>query len=241
MKNENIKLVGPDDALSQRLEHSSARLRLRDLQDQRAQHQRKIKEAKAAYDRLTGVIEIAGETRTALTEFDARSAEDVAAWARAHLKKELPSVDSSARQKLLTDHAIAQENAGAALTARKQFEQAMHAESLAIEALKIPEQHAVADVLIEEATGSALDELRRAVIAAVDKQTRVKTCFDALLTIAESGDPEAMRPVFDKLQTFSETLRLAAAPPAPDGTPHRSAWLKLAADLTSNPNATLLN
>jgi hypothetical protein len=69
----------------------------------------------------------------------------------------------------------------------------------------------------------------------------VKACFDALVTIAHSGDPEAMKPVFVKLEKFSETLRLAAAPPTPDGTPHRSAWLKLAADLPNNPNATLLN
>jgi hypothetical protein len=153
----------------------------------------------------------------------------------------MPSIDSIARQKLLTDHTIAQENADAALAARKQFEQAMHAESLAIEALKIPEQHAVADILIEEATGPALDELRRAVIFAVEKQTRVKACFDALVTIAHSGDAEAMKPVFAKLQPFSEALQRAAAPAAPDHTPHRSAWLKLAADLPNNPNATLLN
>lgn len=218
---------------------SPARQRLQDILDQRAQHQRKIQEAKAAYDRLTSVIEIAVETRTALTEFDDRSAEDTAAWARSPLRGEMPSVDSNARQKLLTDHTIAQENADAALAARKQFEQAMHAESLAIEALKIPEQHAVADILIEEATGPALDELRRAVIFAVEKQTRVKACFDALVTIAHSGDAEAMKPVFAKLQPFSEALQLAAAPPAPDHTPHRSAWLKLAADLPNNPNATL--
>src|SRR6185437_3870484 len=120
-------------------------------------------------------------------------------------------------------------------------EQAMHAESLAIKALKIPEQHAVADILIEEATGPALDELRRAVIAAVEKQTRVKACFDALVEMAHSGDPEAMNPVLVKVEAFSETLRLAAAPPAPDSRPYRSAWLKLAADLPNNPNATLLN
>lgn len=220
---------------------SPARQRLCDLHDQRAQHLRKIQEAKAAYDRLTSIIEIAVETRTALTQFDARSAEDAAAWARSHLKEELPSVDSIARQKLLTDHTIAQENADAALAARKQFEQAMHAESLAIEALKIPEQHAIADILIEEATGSALDELRRAVIFAVEKQTRVKACFDALVTIAHSGDAEAMKPVFAKLQAFSETLQLAAAPPAPDSKSHRSVWLKLAADLPNNPSAMLLN
>ena len=76
----------------------TARQRLRDLQDERAQHQRKIKEARSAFDRLTDVIRIAVDTKKALTEFDAASAEAAAAWAKQHLKKTPPEVDTSARQ-----------------------------------------------------------------------------------------------------------------------------------------------
>jgi len=241
MKNTtNLRVIDADaKQTSPRTLTSPARQQLRDLQEQRALHERKTEEARSSYNRLTGIIEIAMATRNDLTIFDAASMEASAVWAKRHLDKNPPEVDTEARQKLLIAHAVAQENASAALAARSQFEAAMHAEQQAIKALRLPMQIAIVDILIEEASGPALEELRQAVAFAVQKQVRLKRAFDVLAAIAHRGDFVEMKPIFVKLEQFSETLRLAAAPPAPDGDDHRAAWWKLVADLESDAGAEL--
>jgi hypothetical protein len=189
------------------------RERLRALHDQAAGHQRKIKEARSAFDRLTDVISVAVDTKKALTEFDAASAEAAAAWAKQHLNKTPPEVDTGARQKLLVAHAVAQENASASYAARGQFESAINAEERAIKALEIPMQHAIAEILIAEASGPEMDGLREAVAAAVRRQVRLQASFQAIVDIAHSGPADAIKPIFVMMEGFSETLRLAAAPP----------------------------
>lgn len=214
---------------------SPARQRLRDLQDQVAGHHRKIKEARSAFDRLTEVVRVAVDTKKALTEFDAASAEVAAAWAKQSLNKTMPEVDTDARQKLVVAHAIAQENASASYAARGRFESAINAEEQAIKAIEIPMKHAIAEIVIEEASGPEMDRLRAAVAAAVRLQVRLKASFDVIVDIAHSGPADAMKPVFVMMEAFSETLRLAAAPPAPDGVGYRAAWLKFATDLRTDP------
>jgi hypothetical protein len=218
---------------------SPARQRLRDLQDQVAGHERKIKEGRSAFDRLSDVIRVAVQTKADLSEFDAASAEAAAAWAKQHLNKTPPEVDTDARQKLLVAHAIAQENASASYAARGRFESAINAEEQAIKALEIPMQHAVAEILIEEASGPEMDRLRDAVAAAVRLQVRLRASFDVVVDIAHSAPVDVMKPVFELVERFSETLRLAAAPPAPDGADDRLAWAKFAAALRTDPTSQL--
>jgi hypothetical protein len=235
-----LHVVDADTAAASTKELASpARQRLRDLQDQRALHERRAKEAQSSRDRLTEIIQIAVDTKKAITEFDAASMEAAAAWAKRHLDKNPPEVDSNARQKLVVAHAIAQENASAAFAAQKQFTDAMNAEEQAIKALLATMKLAVVDVIIEEASGPVMDDLRQAVAAAVQKQVRLKRAFDVLVAIAHGGEFADMKPAFVKLEQFSETLRLAAAPPAPDGDDHRGAWWKLAVDLETDAAAEL--
>jgi len=218
---------------------SGPRARLRELQDQVAGHERRIKEARSAFDRLSDVIRVAVQTKAALSEFDAASAEAAAAWAKQHLNKTPPEVDTDARQKLLVAHAIAQENASASYAARARFESAVNEEHQAIKALQIPMQHAIAEILIAEASGPEMDRLRDAVAAAVRLQVRLQASFHAVVDIAHSGPADAMKPVFVMVEGFSETLRLAAAPPAPDGADDRLAWAKFAAALRADAGAEL--
>jgi hypothetical protein len=218
---------------------SGPRERLRELQDQVAGHQRKIKEARSAFDRLTDVIRIAVETKKALTEFDAASAEVAAAWAKQSLNKTPPEVDTDARQKLVVAHAVAQENASASYAARGRFESAINAEEQAIKALEIPMQHAIAEILIEEASGPEMDRLRDAVAAAVRLQVRLRASFNVLVDIAHSAPVDVMKPVFELVERFSETLRLAAAPPAPDGADDRLEWAKFAMALRTDSAAEI--
>jgi hypothetical protein len=227
------------DSPARRSMTSPARQRLKDLQDQRADHQRRISEARSSYNRLNDIINVAVASKKALAEFDAKSAEEMATWAKTHLKKVPPSVDGAARQKLLVEHSTAQENASAAYAARAQYEQTIAAEGQAIAALDIPMQKEIAAILIEEASGPQMDQLRDAVAAAVRLQVRLQASFQAIVDIAHSGPPDAMKPVFTMMEAFSETLRLAAAPPAPDGTGDRLAWAKFAAALRTDPASQL--
>jgi hypothetical protein len=204
---KNVTKLRGDEAQESRFT-SPARQRLSDLQKQRTLHERKAEEALSSRDRLTGIIQIAVDTKKALADFDASSMEAAAAWAKRHLDKNPPEVDSNARQKLVVAHAIAQENGSAAFAAQKQFTDAMNAEHQAIKALLVPMQLAIVDVIIEEATGPGLEDLRQAVAAAVQKQVRLKRAFDVLVAIAHGGDSADMKTAFVKLEQFSETLRL---------------------------------
>jgi hypothetical protein len=215
-----------------------ARQRLQDLLDRKAACEQRAQQLRKSQQSLVAPIEDAAKASAALAAFDRGNAEAMTAWARRELKNgDMPIVDSDARQALITAKAVAAETAAAAQAASAQLATEIHAEDMAAKSFAMPIEAAIAEILVETATGPLLDELREAVAVAVGKQVRVKAAFDELVRIAHSGPHDVMKPVFVMMEAFSETLRLAAAPPAPDGADDRLAWAKfsmaLRADCTS--------
>jgi hypothetical protein len=216
---------------------SPARQRLQDLLTRKAACEQRAQQLRKSRQSLVAPIEDAAKASAALTAFDRGNADAMTAWARRELKNgDMPIVDSDARQALITAKAVAAETAAAAQAASAQLATEIHAEDMAAKSFAMPIEAAIAEILVETATGPLLDELRGAVAV---KQMRVKAAFDAVVTIGHSGPLEAMKPVFTMAEAFSETLRLAAAPPAPDGAADRLAWAKFAAALRTDPTSQL--
>ena len=119
-----------------------------------------------------------------------------------------------------------------------QSDQAREHATLAKQKLEI--QHAVAAVIVDEALGASLDDLRQAVQVAVQKQERLRQAVQAVFTIAHHGGAlDDMKPVFDLASKLDDDLRKAVAPPPPDGSPAFASWMKLATELQKDPLAQL--
>jgi hypothetical protein len=218
---------------------SGPREALKALLDQRARAAARIADLERANGRLNEIFQTVVAAKVALDAFEAEAAARMLEWSKASLKKEAPIVDSDAKFKLLSTLNDAQNQAAAANATRTELTASIQREAAASHALEPQIGRVVAEILVETATGPLLDELREAVAIAVAKQVRVKAAFDAVVNIAHGGPHEAMKPVFVMMEAFSETLRLAAAPPAPDGADDRLAWTKLAMALRADPTSEI--
>ena len=219
---------------------SPARQLLQDLLARKAACEQRAQQLRKSQQSLVAPIEDAAKASAALTAFDRGNAEAMTAWARRELKNgDMPVVDTDARQALIAAKAVTAETAAAAQAASAQLATEIHAEDMAAKSFAVPIQAAIAEILVETATGPLLDDLREAIGVAVAKQTRLKSAFDAVVNIAHSGPLEAMKPVFTMAEAFSETLRLAAAPPAPDGADDRLAWAKFSMALRADPTSEI--
>jgi hypothetical protein len=216
---------------------SGPRETLKALLDQRARAAARIADLKRANGRLNEIFETVIAAKLALDAFEVEAAARMLEWSKASLKKGAPIVDSDAKFKLLSTLNDAQNQAAAANATRAELTASIQREAAASHALEPQIGRVVAEILVETATGPLLDDLREAIGVAVAKQTRLKSAFDAVVTIAHSGPLDEMKPVFVMMEAFSETLRLAAAPPAPDGADYRAAWTRLMADLRTDPAA----
>jgi hypothetical protein len=218
---------------------SGPRETLKELLDQQSRAAVRIKDLEAANDRLNEIFATLVAAKAALDAFEAEAAARMLAWSKASLKKDAPIIDSDAKFKLLSALNDAQNQAAAANATRTELTASIQKEAAGSHALEPQIGRVVAEILVETATGPLLDELREAVAVAVAKQVRVKAAFDAVVNIAHSGPHEAMKPVFVMMEAFSETLRLAAAPPAPDGADDRLAWAKFSSELLTDPTAQI--
>ncbi len=106
------RLVTGASAPESRPALSPARQTLAELIDQRAGHERKIKELGAATDRLADVLAAREHAAAEIREFDKQSEDAILEWSKQHLKPTAtaPVVDSDRRLSLLTKLAAAQEN-----------------------------------------------------------------------------------------------------------------------------------
>jgi hypothetical protein len=218
---------------------SGPREALKALLDQRACAAARIEDLEKANRRLNATFEAVVAAKDALDRFEADAAAAMLEWSKASLKKDAPIIDSDAKYKLLSALNDAQNQAAAANAARTEITASIQREAAASQALDPQIGRVVAEILVETATGPLLDDLREAIGVAVAKQTRLKSAFDAVVTIAHSGPLDEMKPVFTMVEAFSETLRLAAAPPAPDGADDRLAWAKFALALRTDAGAEL--
>jgi hypothetical protein len=161
---------------------SGPRERLRQLLDQRAGHERKIKELRAAADRLTEIFAARDAAAAEVVEFDRKSAQTMLTWSQASLKPRdsMPVVDADARQSLLMKLASTKENADAAARAKDQITASINVESQAAKSLETAVDFAVVEVLSEEASGALIDDLRQAVATVVAKQERLRQAVQGL-------------------------------------------------------------
>jgi hypothetical protein len=218
---------------------SGPREALKALLDQRARAAARIKDLEKANGRLNEIFETVVAAKAALNAFEVEAAARMLEWSKASLRKDAPVIDSAEKYKLLSTLNDAQNQAFAAGATRTELMASIQRESAASRALEPQIGRAVAEILVETATGPLLDELRDAIAVAVAKQVRVKAAFDAVVNIAHSGPLDEMKPIFNMVEAFSETLRLAAAPPAPDGADDRLAWARFAAALRTDAGAEL--
>jgi hypothetical protein len=216
---------------------SGPRETLKALLDQRARAAARIKDLERANRRLDETFATLVAAKAALDAFEADAAAAMLEWSKASLRKDAPAIDADAKFKLLSSLNSAQNQAAAANAARAEITASIQKEAADSHALEPQIGRVVAEILVETATGPLLDELREAVAIAVAKQVRVKAAFDAVVNIAHSGPHDEMKPVFTMVEAFSETLRLAAAPPAPDGTSDRLNWARFAAALRTDADA----
>ena len=232
-----LRVIAAQTASAPRPALSPARQKLGDLLHSVAQHEKRIADLRAASDRLTEIIELDACATKALVEFDHGSAAMLAEWAKPSLRPAgtEPEVNSKRRQELIVAKAVAQENSVAAFNARKQIADEIQMAALAAKALGVPIEHAIAEILAEEASGRLLADLREAVAAAHSKRTRLTAVLGAIVDIAHAGPFEEMRSIFIMMEQLDKTLKDAAAPPAPDGAADRSAWADFAAGLRSDP------
>jgi hypothetical protein len=219
---------------------SPARQRLQDLLDQRASFEERAKQLRTAQQRLSGRIQEAAIAAAALSEFDRRNADAMAAWARGEPKSGvMPEVDSAKRQDLVVANALAAENAAAAQSASAQIGAEIHAEDVAAKSLTIPIEAAIAEI-IAESTESLIEDLRASVSAAITKQNRLKQALQVVIGIANSAGPlEAMKPTFNLMEKLAERLRTAAAPVVDTTAADRAPWDSLAARLRTDALAQL--
>jgi hypothetical protein len=215
---------------------SPARIRLHDLLTEQDRARARIEDLQASRLRLDEVFDARDKAAEALSEFDRDAAAAMLSWSRS--SGSAPNVDAEHRARLLAALTVAQENAAAASAAKAELDREVNAASQAMQTLDVPISEAVAEVIFETAVGPMIDDLQEAVAVAVGKQTRLKAAFDAIIGIAHAGpDFAVMKPVFNIAEQLSETLRKAAAPPAPDSTPAYSAWTRFVADLRIDPGA----
>jgi hypothetical protein len=216
---------------------SGPREALKALLDQRARAAARIKDLEAANGRLNETFTKVIAAKVALDAFEADAAAKMLEWSKASLKKNASIIDSDAKYKLLSALNDAQNQAAAANAARTEITASIQKEAAGSQALDPQIGRAVAEILVETATGPLLENLREAVAAAVAKQMLVKAAHDAVITIAHASEPSEMRSIFILGEELSNTLTAAAAPPAPDGADYRAAWLKFATDLRTDAGA----
>jgi hypothetical protein len=97
---------------------SPARQRLQDLLDKKTSCEERAKQLRTAQQQLLGPVQEAANAAAALSEFDRRNPDAMAAWARGEPKDgAMPGVDNSKRQDLVAANALASENAAAAQSA----------------------------------------------------------------------------------------------------------------------------
>ena len=218
---------------------SAAREHLRELLEQRAQITARIADLQAANGRLNESFSKAAAAKAELDVFEAKSAEAMLAWSKVSAGN-APVIDSEMKRRLMSEVAVTNDQAAAAEVARRQLAVSIQRETAATRALDVPIAHAVVQVISEIATGPKLEELRAVVALAVAKQAELRQAVEAIFTIARtSGDMPATKPIFDEAAALHEALRVAAAPPAPDGAPAFEAWTSFAAELRVNPSAEL--
>jgi hypothetical protein len=212
---------------------SPARARLHELLSEQDRARARIEDLQASGLRLREVFDARDKAAEALAEFDREAAAAMLTWSRS--AGSAPNVDAEHRAKLLAALTVAEENAAAASAAKAELDRETSAAGHAMQALDIPISHTIAEIIAEEATGALLEDLSQAVQAAVAKQERLRQAVQAVFTIANAGEFEAMRPVFQLAEKLGEQIRKATAPPAPDGTPAYKALMKFAADLRIDP------
>lgn len=218
---------------------SPARQRLQDLLDQKASFEERAKQLRDAQQRLAVRVQEAASAAAALSEFDQRNADAMAAWARGERKDAMPQVDTIKRQDLVVANAIASENAKAAQSASAQLGAEIHAEDLAAKSLTIPIEAAIVEI-VAESVEPLIEDLRESVRAAVTKQNFLKQSHQVLIGIAHSGgDTEAKRPTLVLAEKLAERLRTAAAPVVETAAADRAAWESLVARLRTDSTAEL--
>lgn len=218
--------------------HSEARLRLAKLIKERLSAEEKIRHSEQALRLLRDEQAFERQAVADLHALDQVETARMADWSR-NPEGPAPESDVSRRAELESKlrHAAAKANVA------RQAETAIHAdlrrENEELDALEPKILTAIAAVIADETMGSLLDDLKRAVAAAVEKQTRLRAAVAAVFKIANDGPVGQMKTAFEIGETLDDNLRKAAAPPPPDSMPALAGWLKLAADLRANPLAEL--
>lgn len=215
---------------------SPTRTKLHELLTEQDQARARIEQLHVSAARLAEFFDARDAAAAELAEFDRAASEKMLKWSRSTGAP--PSVDAEHRTKLLAILTSAQENAAAASVAKAELDRETSAAGQAMQALDLPISQAVSEIIAETAAGPMIDDLREAVTVAVDKQTRLKAAFDAIIGIAHGGpDLAMMKPIFNIAEELSETLRKAAAPPPPDAMPAYRQWKQFETALRCSPRA----
>jgi hypothetical protein len=212
---------------------SPARAKLHDMLTEQDRARVRIEDLQASRLRLHEVFDARDKAAEALAEFDREAAAAMLSWSRS--SGSAPNVDAEHRAKLLAALTAAQENAAAASAAKTELDNEINTASRAMQALDVPISHMIAEIIADEATGALLEDLSQAVQAAVAKQERLRQAVQAVFTIANTGEFEAMRPVFQLAEKLGEQIRKATAAPPPDSAPAHAALMKFAAELRIDP------
>jgi hypothetical protein len=240
MKNTDLSVVDAETSPQSGPLASPARERLRDLLEQRAQFAARIKELQAANLTLDSAFAKADKAKANSDAFVATSTAAMLAWSKAGAQEDPPVINSETSRRLVAELAAACDQAAAAQAAREQLLRSINEAATADKALDVPITRAIAEVISEVAGGPRLEDLRVAVQTAVAKQEALRQAVQVIFAMARSSDDHnAAKPVFDEAGRLAEVLRMAAAPPAPDGHPAFSAWQCLAVELRSDPAAQL--
>jgi hypothetical protein len=222
------------------LVRSTARQRLSALLDDQAQHAARLAELSTANGRLADIQSSEDAARSALANFDASRAGELAAWAQG--KGPAPDAGAGAkRENLQRIFADAAAQSVAARQAAEVIVVEMQRENNAVAALAPQINATIAEILADE-IDPMLVQLKLRAVELLRHRDRVMAGVSAVRQLAESGPADLMQPAFARLERLNGEVDKAVAAPAPQDEAARESianWASFAAALRVDSNANV--
>ena len=234
MKNLRLVTNSPSRLLQ---EHSTARMHLAKLINDRLSIEATIRDLVAAAAKLAEAADAERNAAAALAGLDAQEAANMATWAKT-AGGPMPVFDRTRREKLEAEVHAAAAQAAAARKAAAANGSEQQRELGLLKALEPQFAVAIAEV-IAKSVEPLLQDFDIANKALASKAERIQSAFVEIRGLAEGlGNPNVARPVYLINEKLHECIRVASARPAPDAAAnHRASWAAFAQELRRDPIA----